>query len=152
ALRINSAMAFNHHASQSEQHSAVRLLGVKLVAQLFECPSRQQVAELGQQGARERRSQELVDLPRGALGCLQRDVAAEAFRDNYVCGSLAYAVTLDEADILQLRQVHPAEQFRRLADLLVALYLLNTDVEQADGGPLEVEQDARHGAAHHRER
>ena len=41
---------------------------------------------------------------------------------------------------------------RGLADFLVALHLLDADIEQPDGRPLQVEQHARHGAAHDRQR
>jgi hypothetical protein len=41
-----------------------------------------------------------------------------------------------------LRQVHRAQQLRRLANLLAALDFLNTDIEQADGGTIEIEPAA----------
>ncbi len=65
---------------------------------------------------------------------------------------LADAVALDEADIFELRQVHRAQQLGGLADFLAALDFLDADIEQADGRPFEIEQHARHGAAHHRQR
>ena len=46
--------------------------------------------------------------------------------------TLADAVALDEADIIELRQVHRAQQFGGLADFLMALDLLDADIEQAD--------------------
>ena len=64
----------------------------------------------------------------------------------------ADAVALDKPDIFELRQVHRAQQFGGFANFLVALHLLDADIEQAHGRPLQAERDARHGAAHHRQR
>ena len=93
---------------------------------------------------------EVDDLARRALGSLQRDVAAETFRHDDIGRALADAVAFDEADIFELRQVHRAQHFTRLANLLVALDLLDADIEQADGRPRPIEQHARHRATHHR--
>ena len=142
-------MALDHDPVQSKEHPAIGLVRIQLVAQFPECISRKEVADPGAPGARQRGAQKLVDLARRALGGLQSNVAAKSFGDDHVGRALADAIALDEADIIELRQVHRAQQFGRLADLLVALDLLDPDIEQADGRPLEVEQHACHRAAHH---
>ena len=45
-----------------------------------------------------------------------------------------------------------AQQFRGLTDFLAALDFFDTDIEEAHRRPFQIEQDARHGAAHDRER
>ena len=49
----------------------------------------------------------------------------KALGDDDVGGAPADTVALDEADIFQLRQVHRAQQLRRLANFLAALDFLN---------------------------
>src|SRR6185437_10442827 len=92
------------------------------------------------------------DLPRRSFRRLERNVAAETLGHDDIRGAAADAVALDEADVVELRKVHGAQQLRGLANLLAALDFLDPDVEQAYRGPIEVEQDARHGAAHHGQR
>ena len=53
--------------------------------------------------------------------------------------------------IVEMREMPLAQDAAGLAHLLEALDLLDADIEQADGRPLDVEQHARHGAAHDRE-
>ena len=96
------------------------------------------------------RAQIFADLLGGALGGLQRDVAGEAFGHDHVDRALAEVVALDEAVIVEVRQVRLAQDAAGLLDGLDALDLLGADIEQPDGRPLEVEDDARHGGAHDR--
>ena len=65
---------------------------------------------------------------------------------------LTDAVGFDEADIIELRQVHCAEHFAGLANFLMPLHLLDADIEEPDRRLSDVEQHARHGTAHHRQR
>src|SRR6476660_4159494 len=110
AFGIGSTMTFDHHALQAQQHPAIGLLGVHLVAQGLEGAAGEQIADARQQASPHRLAQQLRDLPRGSLGGLQRDVAGKAFGDDHVGQPLADAVALDEADIIELRQVHRAQQ------------------------------------------
>ena len=87
-------------------------------------------------------------MPRRSLGGFQGDIAAETLRYNHVGRTLANAVAFDEADVVKLGKLHRTQQLRGLANFLVTFYFLDANIEQADGGPLEIEQDARHGAAH----
>ena len=145
-------MAFDNHTLQSEQHTTIGFVRVELVPQRLEGAAGEQIADLGLPAARHRIAQKIRHLARGAFGGLQRDVAAETFRHDHVSRARADPVALDEADIVELRQVHRAQLFRRLANLLAALDLLDPDIEQADGRTLQAEQHARHRAAHHRQR
>ena len=81
-------------------------------------------------------------LPRRAFGGLDGDIAAEAFGDDDVGGALADAVAFDEADEVELRQVHRAQHFGGLADFLAALHFLGADIEQTHRRPLQIEQHA----------
>src|SRR5262249_56521282 len=114
--------------------------GVQLGAQGTEAIAREQIAEARAPGARHSATQEIRDLPRGSLGSLQRDVTAIALRHDDVGSAPADAVALDETDVFKLREVHRTQQFRRLANFLMSLHLLNPDVEQSHGRPLAVEQ------------
>ena len=145
-------MAFHDDALEAEEHGTVGFVRVHLFAQRLEGIPRKQVADPGAPGAAHRRAQIFGDLPRGALGRLQRDIAAEAFGDNDVGSALADAVAFDKADEVELRQVGGAQQFGRLADFLAALHFLDADIEQADGRALQVEQRAGHRRAHHGQR
>ena len=93
-------------------------------------------------------AQIVADLPGGALGGLERDVAGEAFGDHHVDRALADVVAFDEADDIRDRAGPLAQDPAGFAHLLVALHLLDTDIEKPDGRALEAEQHARHGAAH----
>ena len=61
---------------------------------------------------------------------------------------LADIVALDEAEIVDAVEVGLAEQPAGFLDLFLALDLLDADIEQADRRALDLEQRARHGAAH----
>ena len=74
---------------------------------------------------------------------------AEALAHHHVDGSLADVVALDEAHIVEERQARFAQDAPGLAHRLLALHFLDADIEQADGRALEIEQHARHRAAHH---
>ena len=152
ALAVGAAMALDDDAVEAEHHAAVGFRGVQLVAQRLEGVFGKQIADLRAPAARHGVAQEFGNLPRRALGRLQCDVAAKALGDDDVGGALADAVALDEADIIQLRQVHRAQQLGCLANLLAALDFLDPDIEQSDGRPFQIEQHARHRAAHHRQR
>ena len=90
------------------------------------------------------------ELPRGALRGLERDIAGKAFGHHDVGLALADIVAFDEADIFDVRRRLFAQDAAGLAHGFESLDLLDADVEQADGRPVEIEQHARHGAAHHR--
>jgi hypothetical protein len=93
----------------------------------------------------------LAELARSPLGGLERDIAGKPLGHHYVHRSLADIVALDEAGIFELRPLAGAQHLARLADCLKAFHLLNPDVEEAHGRPVESEQHRGHGAAHHRE-
>ena len=105
---------------------------------------------LRQPGALHGGPQILADLPGGAFGRLQRDIAGKALDDHDVDDALADLVALDEAAIFE-RQVGALQPGVRLTHFLDALDLLDADIEQADGRPLDVEQRSCHGRAHERE-
>ena len=83
-----------------------------------------------------------ADLPGGALGGLQRDVAGKALGDDHVDGALADVVALDEAVVDEARAAGRREDPRRFLDLVEPLHLLGADVEQAHRRQVLVEQRA----------
>src|SRR2546430_9477456 len=120
AFGIGSAMALDHDAVQSEHHTAIGLGGIQLVTQRLEGISGEQIADPGTPGPRHGAAQIFGDLPRGAFGSLQRDIAAKALSDDDVGGAFADAVALDKTDIFELGKIHTAQQLRRLANSLPA--------------------------------
>ena len=94
----------------------------------------EQRAELGDAGElRHGLAQVGADLPGGAFRRLQRDVAGKALDDHDVDDALADLVALDEAAIVERQaELGLLQPGVRLLDLLVALDLLDADVEQAD--------------------
>ena len=89
------------------------------------------------------------DLPCRPFSGLQRDIAREALRDHHVDRAETDIVSLDEADIIEIGEVGVAQHAARLADRLESLDLLDADIEEADEGLVDVEDDARHRGAHH---
>ena len=150
ALGIGAAVALDDDAIETEEDAAVHLARIHLVAQRRERVARQQVAELGAPRPAHRALEQCRELTRRAFRDLDRDVAGKSFGDDDVDHALADVVALDEADILEIRQACLAQDAAGVAHLLQPLDLLHADVEEADRGPLEIEHDARHGAAHHR--
>ena len=151
AFRIGAAVALDDDAVEAEEHAAVGFARIHLVAQHAErrrapadsrswtrCDSRDRALEI------------IGELARGALRRLQRDVAGEAFGHHHVDRALADVVAFDEADVVDMRQRLLAQDAAGLAHRLEPLDLLDADVEQPDGRPVEIEQHARHRAAHHR--
>ena len=152
ALRVGAAVALDDDAVEAEEDAAIDPARVHLRAQPLEGVAGEQVADAGQQRPAHRRAQIAGDLPRRALRRLQRDVAGEALGDHHVDRALADIVALDEAEIVEIAAGRPrAACWPASRDLLQALDLLDADVEQADGRPLDVEERARHGRAHHGE-
>ena len=143
-------MTLDHDSVKPEKHAAIGLAGIHLAPQRLEGATRKQIADPGQQGARHRAAQIFGELPRRALGRLQRDITAESLSDDDVGRPLADTVSLDEADEFELRQIHRPQQFRSFADFLSALDILDADVEEAYRRTLQIEQNARHGATHDR--
>ena len=90
----------------------------------------------------------MTELARGPLGGLERDIAGEALGNDDVDRALADIVAFDKAVIVEMRELTFAQDAAGLAHRFEALDLLDPDIEQADGRPLDVEQHARHGAAH----
>ena len=121
-------MALDHDALQPQQHPAIGLVGIELVAQRLEGLFREQVADPGAPGPRHRAAKILAHLPRGSLGCFNCDIAGEAFGDNDVRSALADAVALDEADECKVRQVQRAQQLCGLAHRVDTLDLLGSNI------------------------
>ena len=95
-------MALDDDAVEPEEHAAIDLARVHLVAQRVEGALGEEVADLGHQRAAHRRAQIGGDLPGGALGGLERDVAGEALGHHHVDRALADVVALDEAVIVEV--------------------------------------------------
>src|SRR6185437_9285168 len=90
----------------------------------------------------------LTELPCGALGCLQRDVAGETFGDENVDGALAQIVALDEALIAHVWQVDFPQNAPSRLNLLDPLDLFGPDIEETHRGRVDVEYNSRHRRAH----
>src|SRR5690606_27221376 len=75
ALGIRAAMALDDDAVEAEEHAAVRLARVHLLAHAVEGALGENVAELGEPGTRHSRAQVFGDLPRRAFRRLQGDVS-----------------------------------------------------------------------------
>src|SRR5262249_50583750 len=143
-------MAFDDNTVEAEEHAAVALPGVHPIAQHGESLTREQGADLGQPGPAHRALEQFGKLTSRALRRLDGDIAGKPFGDHDVDDTLANVASLDEPDILQLRQLGLAQHPSSLADLLEPLDFLDADIQETDLRALEVEHDARHGAAHDR--
>src|SRR5262245_62348602 len=141
-------MALDDDAVEPEEHAAVRLARIHRRAERMVCAARQEIAELAHQVAAHLALEKVGDLARGALGGLERDIAGKTFGHHHIHGSLANVVALDEANILELRELPRATHLAGLAYLLAPFGLLHPDIEQPDGRPIEPEYHSRHGAAH----
>src|SRR3984957_13134572 len=93
----------------------------------------------------------LTDLLCGALGGLERTVAGDAFGGAHADCALAQIVAFHEAVIAHVRQARLAQNARRRRHLLDALDLFGPDIEETNGGRVDVEHNARHRRAHHRQ-
>ena len=142
-----AAVAFHDDAIQAEKHAAIGLAHVHLLAQALEGAPGEHITDLGQQGAAHRGAQIFADLAGGALGGLQRDVAGKALGHDHVDRAFADVVALDEAAIVERFQIGFAQKEPGLLDLLLALDLLDPDIEQPDRRPLRAEHGSRHGGA-----
>ena len=78
----------------------------------------------------------------------ERDIAGESFGNDHVYRAFADIVAFHEAVIVEMREIALAQDAAGLAHLLQPLYFLDADIEQANGWPLDIEQHARHSAAH----
>src|SRR5690349_9429528 len=83
-----------------------------------------------------------------AFSRLERDVACEALRDNHIYNAFSNIVPLNEAVIFEKRKVALAQNLSGFTHLLEPFDFLDADIQQADGWPLDIEEHARHGAAH----
>src|SRR5450759_852804 len=81
AFGVGSAMALDHNAVQTEYHAAVGLARVQLVAQRLERILCEEIADPRAPAAGHGAAQEFGDLPRGAFGSLQGDIAAKTLSD-----------------------------------------------------------------------
>src|SRR6185369_1355786 len=100
----------------------------EFVPQRLEGAAGEQITDAGPPAARHGIAKKIRHLARGAFGRLQSDVAAEPFRHDHVSRARTDPVALDEADIVEFRQVHRTQLFRRLANLLAALDLFDPDI------------------------
>ena len=85
---------------KAEEHAAIDLARVHLLAQRVEGAAGEEIADPGHQGAAHRRAQIGGDLPGGAFGGLQRDVAGKALGHDDIDRALADIVAFDEAVIV----------------------------------------------------
>ena len=142
---IRSAVALDDDAAQPEQARAVVAAGVH--ARL------ERAAHWGSEPgddhppgiAREFPAQEAYDHLRHPLGSLEQRVADEAVADHHVGRSLEDVVAFDVAVIVEAAR---AQQLGGLLDRLVALDVLDADIEQADRRPLLVLDRAYEHRAH----
>ena len=78
-------------------------------------------------------------MTRGAFGSLEGNVAGKAFGHHHIDGPLADIITFDEADIFELRPLTRTQHLTCLAHGLEALNLLDADIEEPHGRPIETE-------------
>ena len=87
----------------------------------------------------------------GALGRFERDIASKTFRHDNVDCPFADVVAFDKSVIVEMGELAFAQNAAGLSHLLKSFHFLDPDIEQSDGRAFDVEQHARHRAAHHRE-
>src|SRR4029078_2671569 len=145
---IGAAMAFDHNAVETKKYSTVRFARIHLVTQRAEGLARKQIAEACCPCAIHCRAQIRCELMRRPLRGLQRNVACKPFSDHDVHRTLADIVALDEAMVVEMRELALAQNAPSFAHLLQSFDFLDTDIQQTNGRPLDVEQYPRHRAAH----
>ena len=133
---VGAAMALDDDPLQAEKHAAINGARVHTPTQFLKGAARQQIAEFGEERAVHRLPEIGGDLLGCAFGRFQGDVAGEAFGDDNVNVATADAVALDKAGVGQARQVGFSQDLRSFLDLLDALDLFRTDIEQAAGRSL----------------
>src|SRR3546814_1922846 len=77
-LRIGAAMALQDHAVEAEEHRAIVVIGIEMVAQQLGRGARNQKAELRARRAGEGAAGQVGDETRRPLDRLQRDIRSEA--------------------------------------------------------------------------
>ncbi len=150
ALGVGAAMGLDDDAVKPQEDAAA---GPRphFRPQRRERLAREQKADSRHKAIAHRVAYVLAELPGGALGGLERDVAGEAFGDENVDRAFAEVVAFDKAVIAHVGQVGLAQHAGRRPHLFDALDLLDPDVEEADRRTVDIEHDARHRRAHHRQ-
>src|SRR5262249_13831972 len=144
---VSAAVALHDNSIQAEKDAAVQLARIHLLFQGAKCALRQNRA-----CAREPRSlhggtQILTDLLSGSLRRLKGDFAGVTVGNNDVGGAMADIVALDEAAKID-GELRFSQDRGGLLDVVEALDLLDTDIQQVDRGASKSEQGTRQCGAH----
>src|SRR3546814_20498466 len=90
------------------------------------------------------------DLQLGGAFCrLQRDIAGEAVGDDDIGLAHGDVVAFDEADEFERRILYAAQDLGRRLHFIVALGVLDADIEQTDPRPVPTERRMRQIGTHH---
>ena len=136
---------------EAEEDAAIGGARIELAAQHVERAAGDEAADAAQKRAPQRAAQEMRDQLGGAFGGLERDIAGEAVGHDDVDRAFGDIVAFDEAGELDRQRGIVAQDVRRALHRVVALHVFGADIENADGRPLEAQDGAREGLAHHRE-
>src|SRR6187431_2979250 len=98
-------MAFDHNAVETKKYSTVRFARIHLVTQRAEGLARKQITEARRPSAIHCRAQIRCELMRRALCGLQRNVTGKPFSHHNVHHTLTDVVTLDEAMVVEMREL-----------------------------------------------
>ena len=147
AFGVGAAMRLYHDSVQPDHDGAVITPGVEPLTQPVEARPRDQIGDLGGDAAGEHVPQQVADQLQRAFAGLQRDVAGEAVGDDDVGGAGGNVVALDEA-VETRADVAGAQDFRSLADSIVAFHFFHADIQQTDRRGGQAEHGAGKGVAH----
>src|SRR5262245_16904269 len=111
-------MTFDHDAIEPEENTAIGFSRVHLLAQRSERLPREQVAKSRGQRPVHGQAQVRCKLMCGALCRLERDVAREPFRHDNIDRTFADVISLDEAMIVEVRELPLAQDAPSLPHLL----------------------------------
>src|SRR6516164_10053681 len=99
---IGPTVALDHDAVQSKKDPAIGAAGIHPLAQLPKGGLREKVAYACTERPAYRAFEIFSDLTRGALGCFQRDIPGETFRDHHIDLAAPDIVALDETLVIEI--------------------------------------------------
>ena len=152
AFGVGSAVAFDDDAVEAEKDAAIGLGAGRALAQLPGTPSARTDSRSRAPSERlmalRRYSPIWRAVPSAVLSAM---LPAKPSVTTTSTVPLPMSSPSTKPTYSRSRQLLLAQDAAGLAHLLEALDFLDADIEQADGRPLEAEQDARDGRAHHRQ-